>query len=481
MNTTSTSNKRRRWPWIVLAILVVLGLAAWLGSYALRGGGDPKAGPPVAVTPALVARGAYLARAGDCVACHTAPGGAPFAGGLPIASPIGKIYSSNITPDRDSGIGGWSYGQFERAVRRGIGHDGTPLYPAMPFPSYARVTDEDVAALYAYFMQGVRPVSQKDKPTDIPWPLSLRWPLAWWRTLFAPTPEKALAAAAPADPAVARGAYLVEGLGHCGSCHTPRALTLQEKALSDADGSLYLSGGSADNWIAPSLRGEPVSGLGQWSPEKIATFLQTGRTGDSAAFGGMADVVQHSTGYMDTEDLGAIAAYLKTLAPHRQETAAQDDGKAAATLLAATPGDDLGARVYLDTCNTCHRSKGQGWQGVYPALAGNAAVNSTDPTGLINLVISGGIMPTTRAAPAQFAMPAFGERLSDADVAAVLTFVRRSWGNRAAAVDPAKVKSVRAALKTPENPYSLYDPRQNQPQTQRNQEGTSRAEDAAAQ
>ena len=170
---------------------------------------------------ALVRQGEYLARAGDCVACHTAKGGKPFAGGLPMETPIGTVYSNNITPDA-SGIGQYSFADFDRAVRQGIAKDGSTLYPAMPYPSYARVSDDDMQALYAYFMQGVEPVAQPNKPTDIPWPLSMRWPLSIWRGLFAPE-VKAWQAPVGADPVVSRGAYLVEGLGHCGACHTPRS------------------------------------------------------------------------------------------------------------------------------------------------------------------------------------------------------------------------------------------------------------------
>lgn len=185
----------------------------------------------------LIKQGEYLARAGDCVACHTAKGGKPFAGGLPMETPIGVIYSTNITPDK-TGLGAYSFADFDKAVRHGVAKSGSTLYPAMPYPSYARVSESDMQALYAYFMKGVEPVAQENRASDIPWPLSMRWPLAAWRWMFAPpvadTPE-----VAGADPVISRGAYLVEGLGHCAACHTPRALTMQEKALSAADGSAF--------------------------------------------------------------------------------------------------------------------------------------------------------------------------------------------------------------------------------------------------
>jgi alcohol dehydrogenase (quinone), cytochrome c subunit len=244
-------NKSRSILLIVVVIGIVLALLAWAISLVLNRSGDSEAEMTQAITPELVSKGEYLARAGDCVACHTSRGGKPFAGGLGIESPIGTIYSTNITPDEKTGIGGWTYGEFERAVRRGINHDGSALYPAMPFPSYARVTDEDMEALYAYFMQGVAPIEQPNQANAIPWPLSIRWPLAYWRTFFSPSPESAAqsltAAAKASHEQIARGAYLVQGLGHCGSCHTPRALTMQEKGL-DESSAAYLTG-SSTIWV----------------------------------------------------------------------------------------------------------------------------------------------------------------------------------------------------------------------------------------
>ncbi|MGN4120444.1 cytochrome c, partial [Burkholderia gladioli] len=178
-----------------------------------------------------------------CIACHSAPNGKPFAGGLKFDTPIGAIYSTNITPDAKTGIGGWRFEDFDRAVRAGVRKNGDTLYPAMPYPSYARLSEEDVRAMYAYFSQGVAPVEQPNRAVDIVWPLSMRWPLAIWRKLYAPAP-KPFEAASYADPVLARGAYLVQGLGHCGACHTPRAPTMQERALGDADGSDFLAGGA---------------------------------------------------------------------------------------------------------------------------------------------------------------------------------------------------------------------------------------------
>ncbi|MBH3409275.1 cytochrome c [Pseudomonas putida] len=391
---------------------------------------------------ALVKRGEYLARAGDCVACHTAKGGQPFAGGLPMETPIGTVYSTNITPDA-SGIGQYSFADFDRAVRKGIAKDGSTLYPAMPYPSYARVSDDDMQALYAYFMQGVEPVAQPNKPTDIPWPLSMRWPLSIWRGLFAPE-VKAWQAPAGADPVVSRGAYLVAGLGHCGACHTPRALTMQEKALSPADGEQFLAGSAPlEGWIAKNLRGDHKDGLGSWSEAQLVQFLKTGRSDRSAVFGGMSDVVEHSMQHLSDADLTAIARYLKTLPPSDPNDTPHVYDKQVAEAL--WQGDDSkpGASVYIDNCAACHRTDGHGYTQVFPALAGNPVVQTADATSLIHVGRAGGTVPATRTAPSNFTMPAFGWRLSDQEVADVVNFIRSSWGNQGRAVSAAEVKHLR--------------------------------------
>ncbi len=389
----------------------------------------------------LIKQGEYLARAGDCVACHTAKGGKPFAGGLPMETPIGVIYSTNITPDK-TGLGDYSFEDFDKAVRHGVAKSGSTLYPAMPYPSYARVSDSDMQALYAYFMKGVEPVTQENKRSDIPWPLSMRWPLAAWRWMFAPSVEEHQAQAA--DPVISRGAYLVEGLGHCGACHTPRALTMQEKALSAADGNAFLSGSAPlEGWIAKSLRGDHKDGLGSWSEEQLVQFLKTGRSDRSAVFGGMSDVVVHSMQYMSENDLTAIARYLKSLpAVDPKDTPHQYDKQVADALW---KGDDSqrGASVYIDNCAACHRTDGHGYTRVFPALAGNPVLQTADATSLINIVLNGGTLPATHAAPSTFTMPAFAWRLSDQEVADVVSFIRGSWGNQGAPVKASDVKDLR--------------------------------------
>ena len=391
---------------------------------------------------ALVKQGEYLARAGDCVACHTAKGGKPFAGGLPMETPIGTIFSTNITPD-PSGIGAYSFDDFDKAVRHGIAQNGSTLYPAMPYPSYARVNQADMQALYAYFMNGVEPVTQANKDSDIPWPMSMRWPLAMWRWAFAPAVAD-FTPVAGQDPVVSRGAYLVEGLGHCGACHTPRALTMQEKALSANDSSAFLAGSAPlEGWIAKNLRGDHKDGLGSWDEAQLVQFLKTGRSDRSAVFGGMSDVIEHSMQYMSEDDLTAIARYLKSLPavnpadkPHQYDPAVAD---------ALWNGDDSkrGAAVYIDNCAACHRTDGNGYTRVFPALAGNPVLQSDDPTSLIHIVLKGGTLPSTHTAPSTFTMPAFDWRLSDQEVADVVNFIRTSWGNKGGDVTEKDVKALR--------------------------------------
>ncbi|MBK5509538.1 MULTISPECIES: c-type cytochrome [unclassified Pseudomonas] len=390
----------------------------------------------------LIKQGEYLARAGDCVACHTAKDGKPFAGGLPMETPIGTIYSTNITPDK-TGLGDYSFEDFDKAVRHGVAKNGSTLYPAMPYPSYASVTEPDMQALYAYFMHGVAPVAQENKASDIPWPLSMRWPLMGWRWMFAPAVAD-YKAAPGADAVVSRGAYLVEGLGHCGACHTPRALTMQEKSLNAGDGSTFLSGSAPlEGWIAKSLRGDHKDGLGSWSEAQLVQFLKTGRSDRSAVFGGMSDVVTHSMQYMTDADLTAIARYLKSLPANDPNDQPHQYDKQVAQAL--WKGDDSkpGASVYIDNCAACHRTDGHGYTRVFPALAGNPVLQSQDPTSLINVVLKGGTLPATHTTPSTFTMPAFAWRLSDQEVADVVSFIRSSWGNKGEPVKASTVADLR--------------------------------------
>lgn len=389
-----------------------------------------------------ILRGAYLARAGDCVACHTSKGGAPFAGGLALASPIGAIYSTNITPDKQHGIGDWSYEDFARLMRTGVTKAGYTVYPAMPYPSYSRLTDEDMQALYAYFSKAVPPSAQENRANDIPWPLSMRWPLALWRKVFAPTPVP-YTPAAGSDQELARGAYLVEGLGHCGSCHSPRAVTMQEKALKEDGGRLFLSGGQVvDGWSVPSLRNEHGGGIAGWSQADLVEFLRTGRNQYTASFGAMNDVIEDSMQYMSDADLNAMARYLLSLPPRQQAAPYRYDPATAQAAYDGRP-DGPGARIYLDRCAACHRSNGTGYGKAFPALAGNPVLQTSDATSAIRIILQGGRQPSTASATAGLVMAPYAQLLDDQQVAEVTSYIQTAWGNRGGTTTAAEVAKVR--------------------------------------
>lgn len=311
---------------------VLLALACGLAALPLLGqaqDGTPPAANAAAAAPhdPQMLRGAYLARAGDCVSCHTRPQGAPFAGGLPLATPFGTIISTNITPDPEQGIGTYSQADFTRALREGRARDGRYLYPAMPYTNFSRLNDEDLQALYAYFMKGVQPARQDTPRTELRWPFSMRWLMAGWNLLYLPGQPYAADASRSAE--WNRGAYLVQGLGHCSACHTPRGVAGAEKASSEKSGEAFLAGAVIDGWYAQPLRNTAEPGLATWSQQEIVDYLKTGRTGKTAAFGRMAQVVANSTQYMTREDLGAIATYLKSLGDSSAESAAAADSAAA--------------------------------------------------------------------------------------------------------------------------------------------------------
>ena len=418
----------------VAAFAAVLG-GSWIGDTSVGKATLTPAQP----TPDLIQRGAYLARLGDCAACHSVPDRPAFSGGYRMAIPIGAIYSSNITPDPKDGIGKFTLTDFDRALRYGVSK-GHTLYPAMPFVSYANTRPEDVQALYAYFKYGVQPASVPNRGPDILFPLSMRFPLTYWRWLFAPRPHS-FDPGQYADAELARGAYFVEGLGHCGECHTPRALTLQLKATSPKDGPAYLAGAVVENFFAPSLRSDEPGSLASWDVADVATFLKTGVNPHGIAFGSMTDVIEHSTQFMTGDDLNATARYLKSVGAPGVVRPTYDP--ATAKSLAAGDISRPGARVYIDNCAACHRPDGRGYEGVFPALAGNPIVEAPDPTSLETIVLRGSKTPRTQSTPAQFAMPAFAWRLSDEEVADVVTFIRSSWGNHASAATPQAVARIR--------------------------------------
>ena len=396
-----------------------------------------------AADDALVARGEYLAKAGDCIACHSTPHGKPFTGGLKMMTPMGAIYSTNITPDPQTGIGQYSEDDFKRAMREGVAKDGHNLYPAMPYPSYAKVNDDDMHALYTYFMHGVAPVKQANREPDIQWPLNMRWPPKFWNMVFL---EKGVYQDKTGkDVAWNRGAYLIQGLGHCGSCHTPRGIAFQEKAL-DESGALYLSGSPIDNWFASNLTGEHNVGLGRWSEADVAQFLKTGANQHASAFGSMTDVINNSTQALTDVDVAAMSRYLKSLPAAGGSGGAAYAYDAKATKVSLTrPANDAGARVYTAFCMHCHGVDGRGFAPMLAPLAGNPNVLEKNAASLINVTLNGTGDLVIGGVPAAYPMPKYGPVLNDQQIADVLTFIRAGWNNGAPAVGAGDVAKVRKA------------------------------------
>ncbi|MHC9056916.1 c-type cytochrome [Pantoea sp. SS70] len=406
--------------------------AVLLGSFALQAHAEDEA--------QLIKQGEYLSRLGDCMACHTVSGKGDYAGGLAIESNLGTIYSTNITPDKEHGIGNYSEQQFSDAVRKGILPNGSRLYPAMPYPDYAKISDADMHALYVYFMKGVKPSSEQPPETDLSFPFSQRWGMRFWNWAF--TSDKPFQPIGGASEEVNRGAYIVESLGHCGSCHTPRGLGMNEKALDSGDDQ-FLAGGSLNSWDVPSLRGLP-----RWSEQEIVDYLQTGRNDKAAVGGEMKSVIEHSSSHMTDADLKAIASYLKFLGGN-PALQAYDVKKQQATeaKLTAAKGLSEGERLYIDNCGACHFVTGKGAPGIFPELDQATIVNAKDPTGLIHTILAGAQQPSTEKAPSTLAMPGFAKRLDDDQVAKLATFIRQGWSNNAPAVTKDQVAEVRKTLK----------------------------------
>ena len=426
-----------------LAVLGSLFLFAHSVQAADPAPGSPNAdaSAPAASAPeiALVARGEYVARLGDCLACHTSDKGPAMAGGRELATPFGKVFSTNITSDKQTGIGQSSFEQFDRAVRRGVAADGHNLYPAMPYPSYAKVSEDDMRALYAYFQHGVAAVSQPNKPAEMHWPFSMRWGLMFWNWAFLDdTPFKPDAGK---DAVWNRGAYLVQGLGHCGSCHTPRGIGFQEKATSEAgsNGKYYLAGATVEAWRALSLRH-------LWTVEDTALLLKTGQNRFSTVSGSMVEVIHLSSQHFSDDDLIAIATYLKSLPPGKDEQPVPSvPERVPPSKLPDTLFSTRGGLAYVQFCSNCHREDGGGVAGIFPPLVQNPTVTSADPVTLVHITLTGSQTAQTATHPRVWTMPAFA-RLSDQEVAEILSFMRSSWGNNTKSVTPSDVAKVRAEL-----------------------------------
>ncbi|KQZ99834.1 cytochrome C [Mesorhizobium sp. Root157] len=399
------------------------------------------ASPAASADADLIARGKYMATASDCVACHTAPGGAAMAGGLPLATPIGAIMSTNVTPSKQNGIGNYTLEQFDAAVRKGVRADGKHLYPAMPYTAYALLTDGDVAALYAYFMNGVEPVETRPPETKLPFPFDIRLSMAAWNLLFL---ENGPYKPDPAhDAEWNRGAYLARGAAHCGTCHTPRNLLMAEKTSSE------MAGGDIGFWHAPNITSDANSGIGGWSVEELIAYMRDGQIAKSQAAGPMAEAIDHSLRFLTEEDLKAMAVYLKTVPPVRDAADTQpvfawgEPSDELAIIRGTALPQDLdtmsGPQLYDAYCATCHQAQGQGsFEGGLPSLMHNTALGRENTNNLV-MVILGGLHRQP-----EVLMPGFASELSDAQVATLSTYLVLHFGNPAGKVTAAQVTTLRA-------------------------------------
>jgi mono/diheme cytochrome c family protein len=380
--------------------------AAMAGAAMAVAAGAPS---PVKPAPGLIKQGKYIALAADCMSCHTAAADKPFAGGTPLQSPFGTIFGTNITQDRKTGIGDWSKADFERALRKGIRKDGAYLYPAMPYTSYTKISGADMDALWAY-MRTIAPIANTPPKNTLPFPLSVRSGMAVWQGLylkpglFVPVASK--------DAAWNRGAYLVQALGHCSDCHTPRNIA------QGPESAHLLTGAQIEGWYAPDISADSSSELSSWDVAALAKFLKTGVAPNNAkAFGPMLEVVNDSLQYLSDKDLHAMAVYLKDSSSNAQ---AQKPTKSYLPRLA------LGKRVYEDNCSGCHQNNGKGIASTVPALAGNGSVTASEPYNVVMAILEG-FAPQGNWG----AMASFANALNDDQIAAVANYVRTAWGNNA--------------------------------------------------
>jgi fructose 5-dehydrogenase cytochrome subunit len=414
--------------------------------------GMSHAADPSDQTAAVIGRGEYLATAADCGACHTAPGGKPFAGGLPISTPLGTIYSTNITPSADFGIGRYTEAEFSRALRRGIRRGGANLYPAMPYTSYATFTDDDAHALFVYFTQAVTSVDQSTPPTELPFPLNIRLSMMAWNLLFLNTAAFVPDPQQPAD--WNRGAYLVQGAAHCSTCHTPRGFLMQEEA------SRALSGAQVGPWYAPNITSDPISGIGSWTKEDLAAYLRSGHLSRKAqAAGSMGEAVTKSFQHLTAPDIDAVATYVKSVpAVHAtgDEASRFTKGKAFSELATLrgrdgigsdTDANSTGAELFEGNCASCHSAEGQGSKdGYYPSLFLNSATGAKNATNLVAAILYG--VDRTISGRQAF-MPGFGGHSTDAnplgdrDIAVLGNYVLAHYGSADTTITEQQVAEVR--------------------------------------
>ncbi|ATM97954.1 gluconate 2-dehydrogenase [Yersinia frederiksenii] len=390
----------------------------------------------------LIARGEYLTKAADCVACHTTKDGKPFAGGLAFKTPMGTLYSPNITPDKETGIGRWSDEEFLRALHEGKGKNGENLYPAFPYTSYTLLQDDDVKAIKAYLFS-LPAVHQPNRENDMPFPFNQRWGLWFWNLVnfdgqrFEPDSSK--------DAQWNQGAYFVEALGHCGECHTPRNITMGMK-----DSKAY-AGTEIDGWTAFNITSDPHAGIGGWSQEQMVQYLRSGHVdGKAQAAGPMAEVIENSTRHLTDSDLNAMAVYLRSLKPLNpdDETQSRSDWGQPATSVNTLRGMPFtadnntdGARLYLGNCASCHGFTGGGVQdGYYPSLMKNSVVGASAPNNLINVILHGVSRKTNDG---EVFMPGFANTLTDEQVVSLSHYLLQQFGQPALNIKADDVKTLR--------------------------------------
>ena len=419
---------------IALAAGATLAVAALVGGY-VRSEAPGRNDAPTGATAsqpesAQVARGEYLTRAGNCMACHTDRGGAPWAGGRALATPFGTLYAGNLTSDARTGLGAWTADDFWRALHHGRSRDGRMLYPAFPYTHYTRVTRADADAMYA-FLRTLPPVDRPNTPHALRWPYNTQAALAAWRALyFRPGGHRE-------EPARSaewnRGAYLVQGLGHCSACHSTRNAWGASEVLDLSGGMIPMQA-----WYAPSLASPAEASVSAWSLTDIVQLLRTGTSTSASTLGPMAQVVLHSTQHLQEADLRAMAVFLQSVPPAPTVQPPSPAPVAASVV-------QRGARIYTDHCAQCHGEQGQGVAGAYPRLAGNRAVTLPITANLVQVTIHGAYAPATEGHPRPYGMPPFALTLRDADIAAVLTYIRGAWGNGAGGVSELAVAQQRSA------------------------------------
>ncbi len=410
----------------------------------------------------LIQRGAYLAQVGNCAACHTARGGAAYAGGKAIATPFGAVYTSNITPDLQTGIGQWSADAFYRALHEGRSANGKLLTPAFPYPNYTHVTRADSDDLYAYFMHGVAPVAQVNQAHDLPFPFNTQVALALWRTLFFTPNIIALESINTTATAInhtektdhldiQRGAYLVRGLGHCSACHAER--NALGASVKNQFNDQFLSGALMPmrDWYAPSLVDKTEAGVAHLPRQDVVSLLKTGIAPNASMLGPMAEVVAGSTQFWTDADLNATAAYLQSLPQIDAKTSTKSTTSSNSPIAKSQPTlFTRGAELFTQHCATCHGEQGQGMKVegnvALPALAANRAITMQNTTNLVRILLAGGYAPSTAGNPRPFGMPPFVHVLNDTDIAAVTTYIRNAWGNQADSVTAADVVRARKGV-----------------------------------